>query len=150
MRRTFHLRFVPFGTSFKRLRNALRHTSDVPEGAALCDNEIVVDVGGCCFGYSEPGATDSGKSLIFDHHFTRRDNYPSVSVAVLHHASDIVELLDPHDEIWIVTHREADFDALCAVYLVKSLLGGAPDDTDQQQLSKIEPGRTPFSLFQRN
>lgn len=140
MRRTFHLRFVPFGTSFKRLGNALRHTSDVPEGAALCDNEIVVDVGGCCFGYREPGATDSGKSLIFDHHFTRRDNYPSASAAVLHHASHIVELLDPHDEIWIVTHREADFDALCAVYLVKSLLGGAPDDTDQQQLSKIEPG----------
>jgi len=71
----------------------------VPEGAALCDNEIVVDVGGCCFGYSEPGATDSGKSLIFDHHFTRRDNYPSASAAVLHHASDIVELLDSHDKV---------------------------------------------------
>ena len=140
MRRTFHLRFVPFGTSFKRLRNARRHTLDVPEGAALCDNEIVVDVGGCSFGYSEPGATDSGKSFIFDHHFTRRDNYPSASAAVLHHACDIVELLDSHDEIWIVTHREPDFDALCAVYLVKSLLGGAPDETDQQQLSKIEPG----------
>ncbi|HEY5953693.1 MAG TPA: hypothetical protein VIT18_04965, partial [Terrimicrobiaceae bacterium] len=60
--------------------------------------------------------------------------------AVLHHAADIVKLLDIHDEFWIVTHREPDFDALCAVFLVKSLLGGTTDDTQEQQPpSRLDP-----------
>jgi hypothetical protein len=139
MRKTFHLRFAPFGTLFKRSEATLRHAADAPDISVLCDNEIVVDVGGCCFGYREPGATATEKSLIFDHHFTRSNNYPSASAAVLHHAADIVEHLDAYDEIWIVTHQEPDFDALCAAFLVKSLLGGTTGDTDEQLPARLDP-----------
>jgi hypothetical protein len=105
----------------------------------FASNEIVVDVGGSCFGWHEPGATAPEKSLIFDHHFTRPNNYPSASAAVLHHAADIVEHLDAYNEIWIVTHQEPDFDALCAVYLVKSLLGGTTGDTNEPPLARLDP-----------
>ena len=101
---------------------------------SLGDNEIVVDVGGCCFGYPGLGASEPEKSLIFDHHFSRPNNYPSASAAVLHHAADIVKLLAAHDDIWIVTHQEPDFDALCAVYLVKALLGGTTGEADDEAL----------------
>ncbi len=139
MRKTFHLRFVPFGTSFQRAEATVRHSPSAPDVLVLGDNEIVVDVGGCCFGYPGPGASEPEKSLIFDHHFSRPNNYPSASAAVLHHAADIVKLLAAHDDIWIVTHQEPDFDALCAVYLVKALLGGTTGEADDQALLELDP-----------
>ncbi|HEU4678596.1 MAG TPA: hypothetical protein VFS35_03680, partial [Terrimicrobiaceae bacterium] len=140
MSKAFHLRFVPFGTSFRRAGATVRHSPSIPDVSLLGDNEIVVDVGGCCFGYLEPGSSEPEKALIFDHHFSRPNNYPSASAAVLHHAADIVKLLAMQDDIWIVTHQEPDFDALCAVYLVKALLGGTTNEADNQALVDLDPG----------
>jgi hypothetical protein len=124
MSKTFYLRFVPFGTAFRRSEGRLRQAVNEPETSALCDNEVSVDVGGRCFGCRGPERDLREESLIFDHHFTGHGKYPSASAAVLHHAADLVGKLDAYDPVWIVTHREPDFDALCAAYLVKALLDG--------------------------
>src|SRR5438105_6868843 len=111
MKKGFHLRFVPFGTDFRRLEGTVRSGTKDPELSALCDNEIVVDVGGRCFGCRRSEAGPAETSLIFDHHFPGEGNYPSASAAVLHRASDLVKILGSHDPVWIATHHEPDFDA---------------------------------------
>jgi hypothetical protein len=120
MKKIFNLRFVPFGTSFRRSDGAMRLANNDPDAAVLCDNEIVVDMGGRCFGFKNSELSQPEESLIFDHHFAGSD-YPSASAAVLHHITDIVGILGPRDPVWIVTHAEPDFDALCSTYLIKCL-----------------------------
>lgn len=134
---TVHLRFVPFGTRFTTSADP-RTGPGHPPSTVLCANEIVVDVGGVCHGYEDE------TRLIFDHHFARgEDNFPSASAAVLHHAADIADRLAGQPEIWIVTHVNPDFDALCAAYLAGAIFrletGGrallAPDSLAEHCLS---------------
>jgi hypothetical protein len=129
------IRFVPFGTSFKSSiqgdqQEGLRTDLLSPATDVLCTNEVVVDVGGICYGHIKDEKRET--RLVFDHHFDRGpDNYPSASSAVLHHAADVVKELASratrypqfaeNPNIWIVTHKFPDFDALCAAYLLRSL-----------------------------
>ena len=119
----FRYRYVPFGTAFLPGED-LRSNGDT-EPEKLYANELVVDVGGVCRGYQ-------GEQLhIYDHHFFRADGqFPSASAAVLHHASDIHEAFAADkpgrdNVLWLVTHRDPDFDAFCAMYLVRSILDGS-------------------------
>ena len=119
----FRYRYVPFGTAFVP-GEGLRFNRDA-EPEKLFANELVVDVGGVCRGYQ-------GERLhVYDHHFFRADGqFPSASAAVLHLASDVHEAFgadnpSPDNVLWLVTHRDPDFDAFCAMYLARSILDGS-------------------------
>jgi hypothetical protein len=105
----FKYDFVAYGTSF--------------EGeTALKENEIAADVGGRCLLY------DGEDSLIIDHHFSRSDNFPSASAAVLHLAPHIFERLKTQSDAKVITlksHQTPDFDAFCSLYLIRRILDGS-------------------------
>ncbi len=121
----FHYRYVKYGTHFRTapgMRTAtLRGTVDEVEqdSSLLYDNEVAVDVGGACCGW------DGETGLVFDHHFQRAGQFPSAAAAVLHHATRIFEQTRGIDgPIWLVSHRQPDFDAWCAMYLARGILQG--------------------------
>jgi hypothetical protein len=132
----FKYRYVRFGTRFSATRDTLRTSTgpDQPPGE-LFRNELVVDVGGTCWG------TEGETRSILDHHFKRRDDrqFPSAATAVLHNAERIGQLReqlempsgDAHTSAppgagvcWLVAHRAPDFDAFAAMYLARALLSG--------------------------
>lgn len=121
----FRYRFVPYGTSFSSAEG-LRSCSvaDVEHPGILYENEIAVDVGGVTWGCS-------GCDLpVVDHHFPRDDGgqFPSASAAVLHLAARIKSRFkspgtEPKNRaLWLVSHQSPDFDAFCALYLVRQLI----------------------------
>lgn len=129
----FCFRLVGFGTRFQpTLGVRTRHPdekslSDSEKLDCLFENEIAVDVGSACRGH------DGCEAAIYDHHFQRANfpsgmlNYGSAALTVLANAEAIASqgrslLARGVDTIWIVTHREPDFDACCASYLVACLL----------------------------
>ena len=83
----------------------------------LFANELVTDVGGTCWGTNEPLA-------IIDHHFSGEGQFPSASAAVLHKAKLIRERFtqSPSDALWLVSHKEPDFDAFCSMYLARWII----------------------------
>jgi hypothetical protein len=118
MARTFRYRFVDFETSFAGdLRTRSPQSGDEMPGT-LFANELATDVGGTCWGVNEP-------LPIVDHHFHRDAQFPSASAAVLHKASQIRQRFADQDLIWLVTHKEPDFDAFCSMYLARWIIEDA-------------------------
>ena len=106
------------------------------EEGLLCRNELVVDVGSACLGHGGCALT------VFDHHFQRCDlyakpddneplhetgveNFPSAAMTVLFQAKELAKWGATRGEwatIWLVSHRDPDFDAYCACYVARRLL----------------------------
>src|SRR5215471_16499555 len=121
----FRYRYVDFGTSFAGdpRERGLDASADSP--GTLFANALAVDVGGTCWGGNEP-------LPIIDHHYPREAQFPSASAAVLHKASQIRERFAHRDVVWLVTHKEPDFDAFCSMYLVRWIIE-TPNLPDLQQ-----------------
>ena len=116
----FCYRYVDFGTKFyseKGNRNE-EITADESKARILYENEIAVDIGGVCW--------DNQNSTlpVIDHHFKKdHGQFPSAAAAVLHHAELILERFkNMSGPIWLVTHKDPDFDAFAAMYLVRCIL----------------------------
>lgn len=125
------IRYVPFGTRFHPARGPRLEAHSDP--AHLFENELVVDVGGCCWGYD----TDLA---ILDHHLPREGNFPAASCAVLHNAHKIAGRFGSVDRLWLVTHEKADFDAYCACYLAQCSAQGEFASIDLPGLSLHSDG----------
>ena len=121
----FRYRYVDFGTSFTGdpRECGLDASGDSPE--TLSANAMAVDVGGTCWDSNEPLA-------IIDHHFPRESQFPSASAAVLHKANQIRERFARRAVVWLVTHKEPDFDAFCSMYLARWIIE-TPELPDLQQ-----------------
>ena len=122
---TFRYRYVDFGTSFTgdpRIRPAAS-AADSP--STLFANELVTDVGGTCWGSNEPLA-------IIDHHFSVEGQFPSASAAVLHKAKLIRDKFgrSSFDMIWLVSHKQPDFDAFCSMYLARRIIEAGENETN--------------------
>jgi hypothetical protein len=122
---TFKYRYVDFGTVFTGALGVRRPENGAESPDTLYANELVTDVGGTCWGRNEPLS-------IIDHHFSRDDQFPSASAAVLHKAKLIREKFAglENDVVWLVTHKQPDFDAFCSLYLARWIIenpGGAMD-----------------------
>jgi len=116
----FRYRFVPYGTRFVAAAGERPELGALHQGRELYENELAADVGGVCWGCAEQTLA------VLDHHFFRHEGqFPSAATAVLHNASRIRDrFADPRDTIWLVTHRNPDFDALAALYLARCLITG--------------------------
>ena len=115
MARTFRYQYVDFGTSFvgdPRSRDA-QNGNERP--GTLFANSLATDVGGTCWGPNEPLA-------VIDHHFHREGQFPSASAAVLHKAEQIHQRFEGQKTIWLITHKEPDFDAFCSMYLARWII----------------------------
>jgi hypothetical protein len=113
---TFKYRYVDFGTKFTKGEGVRPAENRATDPSQLHANEIAMDVGGECWGYE-------GCTLpVFDHHFTRPDQYSSATIAVLDHAQAIRAEVGTQPLVWLVTHRDPDFDAFCSMYAARVLL----------------------------
>ena len=112
-------RYVPYGTHFVPAEGNRINGENAQSN--LHENELAMDVGGTCWGYANE------VQAVIDHHFFRPDlgQFPSASAAVLHKASDICKKFAvlPGD-LWLVSHRQPDFDAYCSMYLARCLVLG--------------------------
>ncbi len=111
---TFRYRYVDFSTVFTgdpQLRGA-ESGADAP--GTLFANEIALDVGRTCWGPAEPLA-------IIDHHFAQDGQFPSTTAAVLHKSALIHQKFTNLGDgvVWLVTHKEPDFDAFSSIYLAR-------------------------------
>ncbi len=110
---TFRYRYVDIGTVFagdSRARDAQQCTENP---STLFANEIACDVGGTGWGASEPLA-------VIDCHSGQEAQFPSASAAVLHKAKLIRErFANPPEVLWLVTHKQSDFNAFCSMYLAR-------------------------------
>src|SRR5262245_13558551 len=133
----FRYRYVAYGTNFAPADGPRTEAKTNPDkyteperdedAARLYDNELVVDVGGRCWGY------EGEDRAILDHHFFRPDKgeFPCAAAAVLHNAHRIHGRFGGADDLWLVTHANPDFDAFCALYLARRVLEPAdPADAD--------------------
>ena len=113
---TFRYRYVDFGTVFTG-DSRLRGEDKTESPGTLCANELVTDVGGTCWGTNEPLA-------VIDHHFAGEGQFPSASAAVLHKARLIRGKFGkpPSNLLWLVSHKEPDFDAFCSMYLARWII----------------------------
>jgi hypothetical protein len=116
----FRYRYVTFGTKFQSAVGVRTDSGGAPE--KLFENEMALDVG------SAPWGDDAEVRAIVDNHFYPH-RYPSAAAGVLHlaeriqrHFADRAQTTDP---IWLVTHRQPDFDAFCAMYLARCVISGA-------------------------
>ncbi len=114
---TFRYRFVNFGTKFSAAEGTRGEDQGSVSPSALYANELVTDVGGSCCNGDEPLA-------IVDHHFSRENQFPSASAAVLHKAKYLRERFAGTKDgvFWLVTHIQPDFDAFCSMYLARRIL----------------------------
>ena len=91
----------------------------------LCVNEVAADVGGVCMG------ADGEGPAVLDHHFAE-SRFPSATAAVLGSLPSLGPLLARLREqpvVYLVTHKEPDFDAHASLYLLRCLVDGTlPDD----------------------
>jgi hypothetical protein len=109
----FRYRYVDFGTSFTGNPRDRAATCAAESPGTLFANEIATDVGGTCWGANEP-------LPVIDHHFLRDAQFPCAAAAVLHKAPLIRQRFgDRPGTLWLVTHHEPDFDALCSMYLAR-------------------------------
>src|ERR1700676_1674498 len=109
----FRYRYVNFGTVFSR-STANRTEITGKDDNVLFDNELALDVGGICWGFRDEALS------VIDHHFQREGQFPSACVSVLHKAKLVRKKFaesSNFDVIWLVTHRQPDFDAFCSIYL---------------------------------
>jgi hypothetical protein len=131
----FRYRYVDFGTSFSAGAEP-RYDTDL-DPRQLGANELAVDVGGVCWGWN------GEERSILDHHFYRETGqFPSAAAAVLHNAPRIRERflsLAAAGDVWLVSHRQPDFDAFCAMYLARALLAGLIS-TDGWEVLGLDPG----------
>ncbi len=111
----FRYRYVDFGTSFTGDPRERGSESSTDSPGTLFANALAVDVGGTCWGVNEPLS-------IIDHHFHRESQFPSATAAVLHKASQIRERFANRDVVWLVTHKEPDFDAFCSMHLARWII----------------------------
>src|SRR5262249_22398455 len=117
----FRYRYVPYGTRFVGVPGFRSQSGPPEQQNQLHENELVTDVGGVCWGYA-------GEALpVVDHHFFRQTGqFPSAAAAVIHNAQRICERFrGKFDTVWLVSHREPDFDSLSSLYLVRCLLDGS-------------------------
>ena len=115
----FHYRFVGFGTRFATAAG-FRAAGDLADPATLYENELAVDVGGRQWGIEgEAGA-------VLDHHLIAAGRAPSASAAVLHRAEAIRARFGASGApvMWLVAHRDPDFDAFTAMYLARRVIAG--------------------------
>jgi len=112
----FRYRYVDIGTVFTGDSHTRAAKTGADRPTVLYANELACDVGGTCWGANEPLA-------ILDHHLSHEDRFPSASAAVLHKAKLIRERFTQlNDVLWLVTHKEPDFDAFCSMYLARWLI----------------------------
>ncbi len=97
------------------IRASAGSTSSADSPGTLFANALAVDVGGTCWGGNEP-------LPIIDHHFPRESQFPSASAAILHKASQSASASPNADVVWLVTHKEPDFDAFCSMYLARWII----------------------------
>ncbi len=121
-------RFVDFGTAFTSDPRPREETTAYDSPATLHSNELATDVGATCWGPNET-------LTVIDHHFLRDGQFPSASAAVLHKANLIRERFahQPHPLLWLVTHTQPDFDALCSMYLARWIVEAPDAFTDWQR-----------------
>ena len=117
----FKYRFVPYGTRFHDTPGERPGKADP---GALHQNELVVDVGGMCW-----GRNDTDVPRVLDHHFAWKDRFPSAAAAVVHNAHRIAGHFRDGSSIkfntvWLVSHTSPDFDAFCAMYLARKVIEG--------------------------
>jgi len=124
----FRYRFVGFGTHFAPTRG-FRAAGDTTDPTTLYENELAVDVGGRAWGL------DGEAAAVLDHHLVTPGRAPSASTAVLHRADAIRARFRASEApaIWLVAHRDPDFDAFTAMYLARHLI--ADDDLTCDWLS---------------
>jgi len=110
----FRYRYVDFATVFTGAPGIRGAENGTESPGTLYANELVTDVGGTCWDRNEPLS-------IIDHHFTRDNQFPSASAAVLHKAGLIREKFSTqqNEVIWLVTHKQPNFDAFCSLYLAR-------------------------------
>jgi hypothetical protein len=119
----FRYRYVDYGTTFVPLAGL--RDSGAAAAHLLFENELALDVGGCCLGDREVDA------CIIDHHFPRKYQFPAASAAVLHLAQRIYpRFAASFETVWLVTHREPDFDAFCSMYLAREIIASATPPPD--------------------
>jgi hypothetical protein len=142
----YRYRYVGFGTRFSREKG--RRPEGERDPSKLYGNELALDVGGVCLGHADVD------HHIIDHHFYRREGqYPAAAAAVLHLAPRIVERFgDEVGDVWLVSHRDPDFDALGSMYLVRCLLEGTIPARDWESCG-LRPdgwyqGRSEIDWFQ--
>jgi len=126
----FKYRYVDFGTAFSSVPGKRSADDSQANSAVLYENELVLDVGGICWGYANESQS------VIDHHFSREGQFPSASAAILHKARQIREKFREtlFDVIWLVSHRQPDFDAFCSMYLARSLISSPQSVADYEPL----------------
>ncbi len=117
----FRYRYVDFSTVFTGAPGTRGAESGLESPGTLFANELATDVGRTCWGLNEPLA-------VIDHHFRGDNQFPSSTAAVLHKAKLIRARFgeQANEVLWLVTHKEPDFDALCSMYLARWAIEG-PD-----------------------
>src|ERR1700678_3397097 len=122
----FRYRYVDLGTVFTG--DSSRRDADNADArpATLNSNELACDVGGTCWGANEPLA-------ILDHHLRHESRCPCASAAVLHKANLIRERFADVDLVWLITHKEPDFDAMCSMYLARWVMEDPAAAADWQR-----------------
>ncbi len=157
---TFKYRYVDFGTVFTGAPGIRSVESGAESPSTLYANELVTDVGGTCWDRNEPLA-------IVDHHFSRDGQFPSASAAVLHKAKLIREKFasQQNNVLWLVTHKQPDFDAFCSLYLARWIVedtaaaidwepyglhpDGWIDSADKRKIDWLDPDMNQVPLAQR-
>jgi hypothetical protein len=117
----FRYRYVDFGTVFRPRDGARAESAADDDPAALFANELALDVGGICWG------SDGERLSVIDHHLQSAERLPSASAAVMRLGGRIQEKFHSGraSPIWLVTHRQPDFDAFCSMYLARTLIATA-------------------------
>lgn len=108
----FRYRYVDLGSVFTGDSGGRDAESGADFPATLFSNELACDVGGTCWGANEPLA-------VIDHHLRHESRFPCACAAVLHKVGMIREKFAAMDLVWLVSHKQPDFDALCSMYLAR-------------------------------
>ena len=122
----FRYRYVDLGTVFTGHSGRRDAESGADSPATLFSNELACDVGGTCWGPNEPLA-------VIDHQLRHESRFPCACAAVLHKAGMIRERFADLDLVWLVTHRQPDFDAMCSMYLARWAMEAPAAAVDWQQ-----------------
>jgi len=119
----FRYRFVQYGTTFVSATGSRGVDNAHHAPHLLHENEVALDVGGRCI-----GCDDSSLNVIDHHFFSQKERLPSAACAVVHHGPELLQRFAgaSHDTVWLVGHRDADFDAFSAMFLVRWLLTEQP------------------------
>jgi hypothetical protein len=122
----FRYRYVDLGSVFTGDSGRRDAESGADFPATLFSNELACDVGGTCWGANEPLA-------VIDHHLRHESRFPCACAAVLHKAGMIREKFAAMDLVWLVSHKQSDFDALCSMYLARWVIEDPAAAVDWQR-----------------